>query len=104
IFGNYDKKLKVFILGWFLLAAIPASITQDVPHSVRTMNFLPMYPLLTTLGILGMAGMLAKKKIFVNLFVGLLVIVAGFNFLYYLNQYFVQQNYFNALDWQYGYP
>ena len=26
-----------------------------------------------------------------------------FNFLYYLNQYFVQQNYYNSQDWQYGY-
>lgn len=26
-----------------------------------------------------------------------------FNFAYFLNQYFIQQNYFNSASWQYGY-
>jgi len=33
----------------------------------------------------------------------IILFLALFNFSYYLNQYFVQQNYFNAPDWQYGY-
>jgi hypothetical protein len=30
-------------------------------------------------------------------------VIVGFSFLFYLNQYFVQQNYFYSKDWQYGY-
>ena len=34
---------------------------------------------------------------------GLFIFLGIFNIGYYLNQYFVQQNYYYAYDWQYGY-
>ena len=39
IFGKFDKKAKLLIFSWFLIAPIPASITSGVPHAVRTLNF-----------------------------------------------------------------
>lgn len=114
-FGNFDKKLKIFIFAWFLIAPIPASVTSGVPHAVRALNFLPIFQIFVGLGlivfissiskitigkgyVLKVAGGQIKYLIFFTLF--LFVI---FNFLYYLDQYFVQQNYFNSDDWQYGY-
>jgi len=99
-----NKKTKLVIFAWFLIAPIPASFTSGVPHAVRTLRFLPMMQILVALGILKSWQIISQKKNFIKiplvLFASALMI---FNFAYYLNQYFVQQNYFNSASWQYGY-
>ncbi len=108
IFSKFDKKTKFFVFFWFLLAPLPASITTGVPHAVRTFNFLPTWQIFTALGILGMYSSVSNFKYKVlrirleYIVVLLLVLFAIFNFIYYLNQYFVQQNYFHARDWLHG--
>jgi len=102
-------KTKALIFSWFLLAPIPASITSGVPHAVRTLNFLPTFQIFTAFGIFvfltyvfrlkhGIFGIRSRFILY-----GMCFIVITFNFIYYLNQYFVQQNYFVSADWQYGY-
>jgi len=120
LFSKFDKRAKYFIFFWFLLAPIPASITTGVPHAVRTLNFLPTWQIFSALGLIATAikvssieyqvsslpAMLRKalragiklKYIIIALFLGFAV----FNFIYFLNQYFVQANYFHAKDWLYG--
>lgn len=107
--GKFDKTAKMFILSWFLIAPIPASITSGVPHAVRTLNFLPMFQVLIAIGIISTLVKLSDIKYKIlgmkiwKLFVICYLLFAILNFLYYLNQYFVQQNYFNSKEWQYGY-
>lgn len=109
IFGKFDKRVKIFIILWFLIVPVPASITNDVPHAVRVINFLPVLQILTAIGIISSVGWILHIKYKVlNIRIGYLILIlfpilSVFNFLYYLNQYFVQQNYFNAKYWQYGY-
>lgn len=104
LFGNIEKKYKLLIFSWFLIAPIPASVTGGVPHAVRTLNFLPTFQIFTAYGIITTLFYLNNKK---NIYQKILILIFGifslFNFAYYLNQYFVQQNYFNSGDWQYGY-
>lgn len=110
LFGAYKKEIKLLIFGWFLLAAVPASVTQDVPHAVRTTNFMPMFQIFIAIGLVAawefvnnLKQVKGKWIIGKYLFYGMFILTVGFNFIYYLNQYFVQQNYFHAKDWQYGY-
>jgi len=109
IFGKFDKALKIFITLWFLIVPIPASVTNDVPHAVRTINFLPILQIFTAIGILTAFSKVSsiKHKILSikikYLFFLLILLASTFNFSYYLNQYFIQQNYFHARYWQYGY-
>lgn len=104
MFGKFDKKTKIFIFSWFLLVPIPASITTGVPHPIRTLNFLPLWQIFVAVGILTafknlkFRGSLVKYSA-----LSFLLVLAIFNFVYYLDQYFVQQNYFTAQYWQYGY-
>jgi 4-amino-4-deoxy-L-arabinose transferase-like glycosyltransferase len=102
---NFEKKSKILLFVWFLIAAIPASITQDVPHAGRTLNSLPTWQIFTAAGLLAAYLFLNEKvkRKFVRYFIFLtFIVIASFNFIYFLNQYFVQQNYFNSKDWQYG--
>ncbi len=108
LFSKFERRTKYFIFFWFLLAPIPASITTGVPHALRTLNFLPTWQLFTALGLISAFSVMSSIKyrlvgikIKYILFV-LFIIFAVFNFVYYLNQYFVQQNYFHAKEWLFG--
>lgn len=102
IFGNIDKKSKLLILSWFLIAPIPASVTGGVPHAVRTLNFLPTFQIFTAIGVINVLSLISSIRFKSILIVSYLLFIV-LNVFYYLNQYFVQQNYFNSKEWQYGY-
>lgn len=94
------------ITAWVLIAPIPASITNGVPHSVRTLNFLPTFDIFIAIGAIFLFLFVVDKIkfiIFRLLIYAVFVLFAFINFSYYLNQYLVQQNYYYAPDWQYGY-
>src|SRR3989338_1374927 len=109
IFGKFNKEAKIFTILWLLIAPIPASITNDVPNSVRTLSFLPILQILTAIGIISASQKMSNFKFQIlnfkirYLIFSLCFLFFVFNFIYYLNQYFVQQNYFHARYWQYGY-
>ncbi|MEX2012935.1 MAG: glycosyltransferase family 39 protein [Candidatus Levyibacteriota bacterium] len=109
LFGPFNKKTKLFIFSWFLLAPLPASVTSGVPHAVRALNLLPMPQILTAIGLMWAMSKVSSIKYqvlsikFKFILFFFIFSVFSFNFAYYLNQYFVQQNYFNAIEWQYGY-
>lgn len=109
IFGEYDRKTKLLIFAWFFLAPFPASITTGVPHAVRTLNFLPIFQIFSSMGfvtILLWFSKIKEKKIVYNaalIFGAGYLLFAVFNFTYYLDQYFVQLNYYDSSEWQYGY-
>jgi 4-amino-4-deoxy-L-arabinose transferase-like glycosyltransferase len=110
IFHPFDRKSKLLVLLWFFIVPIPASITREVPHAVRTINFLPLFQLFTAVGIVSLFGYFLpyqrksmKHKGMIFSLYTLFFLFASFNMLYYLNQYFVQMNYYTGKDWQYGY-
>ncbi|MEK7060894.1 MAG: glycosyltransferase family 39 protein [Patescibacteria group bacterium] len=104
-----NKKAKALIMAWFLIAPIVASITTGVPHAIRTLNFLPTFQIFTAIGLIWTFSKLSSIKyrvLNINLkflTIILILLFSTFNFIYYLNQYFVQQNFYNAKEWQYGY-
>ncbi|HUQ85034.1 MAG TPA: glycosyltransferase family 39 protein [Candidatus Limnocylindrales bacterium] len=105
----YEKKSVILIFAWFLIAPIPAAFTSGVPHAVRTINFLPTYQIFSAFGLLSLITYLKKYKLIIGsikvrdlMYVAIIAIMM-FNSLYYLDKYFIQQNYFYAYDWQYGY-
>jgi 4-amino-4-deoxy-L-arabinose transferase-like glycosyltransferase len=102
---SIDKRAKLVLFTWFLISAIPASITRDVPHAGRTLNFLPTFQIFIAAGLIAAYYFLndkIKNKPIRYFFIIFFISIASFNFVYFLNQYFVQQNYFNSKDWQYG--
>lgn len=109
LFGKWNIKLKLLTFGLFLLAPVPAAVTTGVPHSVRTLNFLPTFQIFTAIGIIVGIGAISNiKKQILNIQIKYLIFTMYilfliFNILYYISQYFVQQNYYYSQAWQYGY-
>ena len=102
LFGSFSPRTKALVISWFLIAPLPASITSGVPHAVRTLNFLPMFQIFIALGILSVMYQISGIRLR-NLLIAFYLLLITFNFLYYLNQYFIQLNYFHSQYWQYGY-
>lgn len=105
VFGNYEKKTKLIIFSWFLLVPIPAAVTTGVPHAIRTINFLPLYSIFIAVGsIIAFRTITTWRNQIMRVIVYIIILLTFvFNMTYYLNQYFIQQNYFNSEFWQYGY-
>lgn len=105
LFLNFNKKAKLAVFAYFLLVPIPASFTTGVPHAVRTLNVLGILPIVLAFGAIsiGYKVLSVKHQLikYIIYFFSLIFII--FNIAYFLNQYFVQQNYFYSQDWQYGY-
>lgn len=116
LFAKIDKRIKLLLFLWLFITPIPASITSGVPHAVRALNFLPILQIIIAFGMLSTFTWIVNSKYKI---VNIPALPAGrhikylifplyflfflFNISFYLNQYFVQQNYYNSLDWQYGY-
>lgn len=109
IFSNFPKSTKLLFFSWFFLAPVPASVTNGLPHAVRTLNFLPTFQVFIAIGLIYVISNALKIKYhlykihFKYLLPVFIIAIMIFNFLYYLNQYFIQQNYFYSQEWQYGY-
>lgn len=95
-----DKTVAIFILGWMLLAPVPASITTGLPHSVRTLVFLPTFQLIIAYATI---DIISRTKRFVRygiISIGMLCLIA--NCVYYLDKYYVHMNSEYSEFWQYG--
>ncbi len=96
----------ILLFGWLLISPIAASPTTGLPHAIRTLVFLPMYQIMCAIGIVTLWKALKQwnvRRLWKGfLSIAVILFTVG-NFLYYLDMYFVQQNYEFSEYWQYGY-
>lgn len=105
-----SSSLKI-LLPWLLIAFIPVSMTNDsIPNALRTLIAVPVYQILTAVGIYyfaknvknkqSLAGIAGKKLIKNTLVVG--SVLFAVNFYIFLNSLFVKYPISYSRDWQYG--
>lgn len=94
-----DRK-KWFIVAWLVFGAVPASLTTGAPHALRTLSTLPVFSLLTALGLVAVFKELLVKHYRLRLlFGGLTLAAAGFLFISYLYFYYDLSARYYAIDW-----
>lgn len=99
---DYLIRLNLVLLVWFLIAPLPAAVTLQVPHAVRTELFLPTFQIFTALGLYLFFSFIKKKR---PLFFALILIFFLFfysNMSLYLHQYYVHTPYELSRQWMYG--
>lgn len=93
----------LLILSWLLIAPIPASVTRDAPHAVRTELILPMFQIITAAGLVVILKFIKKESNWVLWFtlisINLLFVI---NNSFYLHQYYTHTNYELSQNWKYG--
>lgn len=83
-----NRKTKMFVLLWFFIAPLPAALTTETPHAMRSYTFLPIWQIFSALGIIFLWNILQKPALR-KLFIVLLGIVIFVNLSYLYKQYFV---------------
>lgn len=96
--ASWRKSLKI-LLPWLFLAFVPVSMTNDsIPNALRTLIAVPVYQILTAIGIYEFIRLKKYTKIVLVVSSVLFLI----NFGIYLNNYFVKYPINYSRDWQYG--
>lgn len=90
------KKSFILLVAWLLLAPVPASITNNLPSSIRTATFLPVLQIITAVGLF---NIIKKYRIIFPIF----LILASSFFIYYLHMLFVHAPILQSRTWYAGY-
>lgn len=90
----------LLILVALLIAPIPASITKESPHALRSIFMAPIFSILTALGVSYFLKLTGKyQKGFTFLILGIYIFLFGSYFYRFINKY----NKLSSDDWQYPY-
>ncbi len=100
---NKLNRKTLIILAWFLIAPIPASVTRQVPHTIRTALFLPTFQFFTAFGFIKTFEFIKReRKLFAYLFTGIVIFLLTYNIGYYLHQFYVHLPYEYSQFWKYA--
>lgn len=90
-----------FLLGWLLIAPLPAAITRDAPHSLRSIFLTIPIVIIAVLGIKWIKDFL-PRKIFLILTIVVILILITNTYLFWKN-YADNYRISYSWSWQYGY-
>ena len=91
---------------WLLLGIIPAATARETPHALRIETTLPMFQIITSYGIVNLLQAIRSKVLGVKIgkvAIGLTMLFAVVNFVYFYHELFKQYPYVYSGEWQYGY-
>lgn len=97
IFKQRKKEYTLMLL-LLLIAPIPASITREAPHALRSVSIVPFIAFISSLGVLKLTSSF-NKSLYSKIVIGLTLAV----FLIYYQAFIAGYNKIAAVDWQYGY-
>ncbi len=98
------KKWQLFSLAWLLIAPVPAAITRDSPHALRSLMMLPPLVMIMSLGLFYCFNDLNRwiklRKRFIESLIVVILLFSLYGFwVNYITDY--AKNY--SWSWQYGY-
>ncbi len=105
LFVTQRKTTIAAVLLWILIPPIPASITWDAPHAIRTLGMSIGLAFLVALGMSAVLEFIKNRTGFIQkslLYVLLCVFVVGEGFVFF-HQYTIHVPYERSFHWQYSY-
>lgn len=99
---KYQSKLKYLLILWILIAPLASSLTYQTPNALRALNM--VVPLIIVIGF-GFIKLLESipKRPFKTLVALVLLFFISFEFVHYLESYFIHSPKRYPLAWQYGF-
>ncbi len=100
-----NRPSLVLVIVWWLVALLPASVPNEVPHALRSLNALMPLSLLIGFGLATSFDYLTKKetKLHTNFLTLGLSLVLILNFVFFIDYYFKHYPLASASSWQVGY-
>lgn len=106
IYTMFDKHKRVllFLVAWWLVALLPASVPENTPHALRSLNALVPLSVMIGWGLATMGSwVMAQRQRWSQLVVGLYIVALLASTLEFFYFYFSRYGVVSAPDWQYGY-
>lgn len=98
------NKVTALLVGWMLLAPIPAATARETPHMLRAATLLPTFQIFTAFGLYTLWQYLAVRKNWIRISSLIVFICAAcISVFYYQYMYWVNYPRDWAGEWQYGY-
>ena len=107
IFKNYSLSSKSFnvVLGWLLIAPIPAALTFQSPHALRAQNMVIPLTIVSAYGLYQLLKLLKgliSNKIFLTACYTIIILIISWNFARYLHMYYKHMSEEYPFSSQYG--
>lgn len=103
-FNKIVKKQHMLLLSWLALSPLPAALTRDSAHGVRSLHMAIPLALVIGIGLYAFMKYISFRAIHTKLIsLALIAVVFIYSLFLYVDAYFIQAQYFNARDQQYGY-
>jgi len=102
LYAIFRKKTFLYFvpLIFLLIAPIPAALTKESPHALRSLLLAPSFAMLSVFGV----GFIAEKfKKYFALIITVVVMAYYFSFEGYAVDFVTKYQTFSATDWQYQY-
>lgn len=99
--ANKSQNQKL-LLGWFLVAPIPAALAIPTPHALRAIALIPAISLITAYGLFIIINS-QVGKIKKVLILAAISTVASYNIITYFHLYYIHEPNIKSPDWSYGY-
>lgn len=98
-----NRRVTIMVALWILIAPLPASITWDVPHAIRSVSMVIPLEIIASVGIWSFLKLLFKKRrVFSYSILFTLIIAVIVSFTYFSHQYFIHLPYEKSENWVYG--
>ncbi|KKR34306.1 MAG: hypothetical protein UT63_C0003G0022 [Candidatus Gottesmanbacteria bacterium GW2011_GWC2_39_8] len=101
-FRKYLNSVSLILIAWFLVAPVPAAVTLQVPHAVRTELFLPTFQIFTAIGLYEFILLLKKFSKYKTIVLGIITLLFLYNCGFYFHQYYQHLNFELSDKWLYG--
>lgn len=88
---------------WLIIGIIPAATARETPHALRIETTLPIFQIITAVGISAILSKISNFKYIKLLITVLIFSFLFFNVLYYLHGYYAHYAREYSGEWQYGY-
>ncbi len=99
---KFESKLKFLLLAWVITAPLASSMTYQTPHAVRALNMVVPLSLIISFGFINLLRLVNSRKI--KIAVGILLLcILSFEFVHYLESYYVHYPKRYPLSWEYGF-
>lgn len=99
--GTFDRRVKIFLLLWFFAAPLPAALTTDAPHAMRSYTMLPTWQIFSALGVSFLLRFIrSSRQRMIIFFAGAIIVIASLVYLYY--QYFLVFRKTQSASFQYA--
>lgn len=85
--SKMERRVKIFVIIWFLSSPLPGAITTDAPHAMRSYTFIPVIQIFEAVGLLFLFSLL-RRNIYRYFTYGTFIFVILFSLWQFFINYF----------------